>query len=439
MAISNVVAALRRWLGFDPRTMTVRTECTAGLTTFLTMSYILAVNPDILSAAGMDKGAVFTATALSSALATLLLAFMAKLPFAQAPSMGINAFFAYTLVQGMGYSWQAALAAVFVEGIVFILLTAFRVREKIVDCIPINLRFAISVGIGMFIAFIGLKNAGLIESDPVTFVRLGSFTPISLLAVLGILLSAVLVWKKVKGALFLGIAACTLVGLPLGVTVAPEDFAPVSMPHSLAPTFLKFDFAPLLDPDMAIVVLVLVFMDLFNTIGTLVGAATQGGLTDRAGRVPRMKEALMADAVGTTLGAACGTSTVTTFVESAAGIAEGGRSGMTAAVTGLLFLAALFFAPLFLLVPGAATTGALVVVGVLMMQSVRNIDFTDMSEALPAFVTILGMVLTYSIAEGISLGLLSYTFVKILTGQFRALHPALYVLSVLFVLRYIFG
>lgn len=418
--------------------MNLKTECIAGLTTFLTMSYILAVNPDILSAAAMDKGAVFTATALSSAVATILLAFMAKLSFAQAPSMGINAFFAFTLVQGMGYSWESALAAIFLEGVIFILITFFNIREKVVHSIPLNLRYAISVGIGMFIAFIGLKNAGVIEANPATLVALGKFTPTSILALFGILLSAALMWKKVKGALFYSIMICTVIGVPLGVTVLPEDFTLISMPRSMAPTFLKLDFAPLLNLDMVIVILVLVFMDIFNTIGTLVGAAAQAGMMDKNGKVPHMKQALMADAIGTTVGALFGTSTVTTYMESTAGIAEGGRSGVTAFVTGLFFLIAPFFSPVFLLVPGAATTGALVLVGVLMMESIRDIDLSDISDALPAFIIILGMVLTYSIAEGIALGLLSYTFIKVFTGQYRKVNLTLYILTLLFILRYIY-
>lgn len=434
-----MIKTMYKWLGFEPGTMRVKTEIIAGVTTFLTMSYILVVNPDILSAAGMDKGAVFTATALSAALATILLAVLAKLPLAQAPGMGLNAFFAYTLVGAMGYSWQTALAAVFVEGIIFILLTVFNIRDKVVNCIPLNLRYAISVGIGMFIAFVGLKNAGIVVADPATFVRLGAFTPASVLAAVGILISGALMWWKVKGALFYSIMICTVIGIPLGITVIPENFSLVAEPQSLAPTFLQFDFVSLLNLDMVIIVILLVFMDMFNTIGTLVGAAAQAGMMTKDGRVPRMKEALMADAVGTSLGAALGTSTVTTYVESSAGIAEGGRSGMTALVCGVLFFLALFLSPLFLLVPGVATTGALVVVGVLMISIIREVEMTDMSETLPVFVTIIMMVLTYSIAEGMALGMLSYTFMKLFTGQYRAVSPTLWVLSGLFILRYIWG
>lgn len=426
-------------LGFNPEKHSVRTEFIAGVTTFLTMSYILAVNPDILAAAGMDKGAVFTATALSSAVATLLIAFLAKLPFAQAPSMGINAFFAFTLVQGMGYSWQTALAAVFVEGIVFILLTAFNIREKIVDCIPYNLRYAISAGIGMFIAFIGLKNAGIIVAHPATLVALGPFTPIFLLAILGIILSAALVVRKVRGALFYSIAICTIVGIPLGVTAIPEGFAPISSPQSLSPTFLQMDFAPLLSFDMAMTIFALVFMDIFNTIGTLIGAAAKTEMMDEKGNVKNIKQAMMADAIGTSLGAILGTSTVTTYVESGSGIAEGGRTGLTALVTGSLFLLALFLSPLFLLVPGAATTGALVMVGVFMLGSISMIDLSDLSETFPVFITLLTMVLTYSIAEGMALGMLAFVFVKLLSGQYRSISLPLYILTVLFILRYAFA
>ncbi|AAQ66070.1 NCS2 family permease [Porphyromonas gingivalis] len=426
-------------LGFNPEKHSVRTEFIAGVTTFLTMSYILAVNPDILAAAGMDKGAVFTATALSSAVATLLIAFLAKLPFAQAPSMGINAFFAFTLVQGMGYSWQTALAAVFVEGIVFILLTAFNIREKIVDCIPYNLRYAISAGIGMFIAFIGLKNAGIIVSHPATLVALGPFTPIFLLAILGIILSAALVVRKVRGALFYSIAICTIVGIPLGVTAIPEGFAPISSPQSLSPTFLQMDFAPLLSFDMAMTIFALVFMDIFNTIGTLIGAAAKTEMMDEKGNVKNIKQAMMADAIGTSLGAILGTSTVTTYVESGSGIAEGGRTGLTALVTGSFFLLALFLSPLFLLVPGAATTGALVMVGVFMLGSISMIDLSDLSETFPVFITLLTMVLTYSIAEGMALGMLAFVFVKLLSGQYRSISLPLYILAVLFILRYAFA
>ncbi len=429
--------ALYKMLGFEPSRHKLRTEFVAGLTTFLTMSYILAVNPDILSVTGMDKGAVFTATALASAIGTLLIAFMAKLPFAQAPSMGINAFFAFTLVTGMGYSWQAALAAVFVEGVIFILLTAFNIREQIVKCIPKNLRFAISAGIGMFIAFIGLKNAGLIVSNPATFVSLGAFTASSVLACIGILLSGALIVLKVRGALFYGIIFCTIIGIPMGVTSVPDDFLPVSAPQSLSPTFLQFDFGALLNMNMALTIFALVFMDIFNTVGTLLGAAPNTEMMVAEGNVKNVNKAMMADALATSVGAVLGTSTVTTFVESASGIAEGGRTGLTALTTAGLFLLALFLSPLFLLVPSAATTGALVLVGVFMLGAIQEIDLSDMSEALPCFVTMLTMVLTYNIAEGMALGLISYTVVKILSGRYKEVNLTLYIVSALLAARYV--
>lgn len=424
-------------LGFSPECHNVRTELIAGLTTFLTMSYILAVNPSILSAAGMDKGAVFTATALASAIGTILIAFLAKLPFAQAPSMGINAFFAFTLVLGMGYSWEAALTAVFVEGLIFIVLTAFNIREQIVRCIPKNLRFAISAGIGMFIAFIGLKNAGIIVANEATFVTLGKFTPSALLASLGIIISAVLIVLKVRGALFYGIIICTLAGIPMGVTHIPDGFFPVSAPQSLAPTFLKFDFNAIFNMDMMLTIFALVFMDIFNTVGTLIGAAANTEMMDEKGNVKNIKAAMMADAVATSVGAALGTSTVTTFVESASGIAEGGRTGLTSFTTAMLFLLALFFSPLFLLIPAAATTGALVLVGVFMLSAIQEIDLSDMSEALPSFITMITMILTYNIAEGMALGLISYTLVKLLSGQYKQVSLTLYIVSALLILRYI--
>lgn len=425
---------LQKIFGFNKQTMNLRTEIIAGITTFLTMSYILAVNPAMLSTTGMDKGAIFTATALAAAIATLLLAWMAKLPFAQAPGMGLNAFFAFTLVQGMGYSWETALTAMFVEGLIFILITLLNVREIILNSIPVNLRHAISAGIGMFIAFIGLKNAGIIESNPSTFVALGHFTPISLLAIFGILLSAVLLIKKVKGALFYSILLCTIVGIPLGVTDIPENFIPVSMPHSIAPTFCKFDFEGFFTLDMAIIIFTLLFMNIFDTLGTLVGLATKTGIMDKNGHIPHVKEAMMSDAIGTTISSMLGSSTVTTYVESASGIAEGGRSGVTSLITGLLFILALFFAPAFLLIPGAATTGAFVLVGVFMMDSIGKINLSDISEALPAFVTIIMMVLTYSIANGIILGLLCYVLLKLFCGKYKQITLTMYILAILFII-----
>lgn len=428
---------LKKLFGYDSKITNIRTELTAGLTTFLTMAYILAVNPDILSATGMDKGALFTATALASAVATFLLAFYAKVPLAQAPSMGVNAFFAYTLVLGMGYSWQTALTITFIEGVVFILLTLFRIRDKIVDCIPLCLRYAITVGIGFFIGFIGLKNAGIIQGNDVTFVTLGAFSLPQCIAAFGILLSGILMHKKVRGALFISIIVCTFLAVAFGITEIPENFTLFSTPASIEPILFKFDFSSLLSLDVLIITFILVFMDMFNTIGTIVGTASQAGMMDKNGNIPRVKETLMSDAVGTSLGAVLGTSTITTFVESSAGIAEGGRSGLTAFSTATLFLISLFLAPLFGIIPSVATTGALVIVGALMVTSIKDIDFTDFSDTVPSFITILTMVVTYSIAEGIALGLISYTIIKLSTKQHDKVHPALYVISILLIIRYI--
>ena len=428
---------LKKLFGFDPGVMKVKTEIMAGVTTFLTMSYILAVNPDILSAASMDKGAVFTATALAASIATLVMAIMAKLPFALAPGMGLNAFFAFTLVQGMGFSWEAALAAVFIEGVVFILLTVFNVRELIVNAIPETLRHAISVGIGLFIAFLGLQKAGLIVADPATFVSLGEFTPSTLLAVGGIVIGGVLVARKVRGALFYAILIVTVLSILLGVTRIPENFSFVSLPHSLEPVFFKLDFQSLLSVNMLVALFSLVFMDIFDTLGTLVGTANKVGMVKPDGSIPKLKPAMMADAIGTTVGALLGTSTTTTYAESTAGIAEGGRSGLTAAVVSVLFLVALFFSPFFLLVPGVATAGVLVIVGSFMFDAVVKIRFSDFTEAFPAFVTIIMMPLTYSIAEGIVLGLLAYVSLKLFTGKHRELNLTMYILAILCILKYV--
>ncbi len=427
-------------LGFDPTKHSVKVEMMAGLTTFLTMSYILAVNPIILSAAGMDKGAVFSATVIAAVVATLTMAFYAKMPFALASGMGLNAFFAYTLVLVMGYSWQEALAAVLVEGVVFIVLTWFKVREAIINAIPINLRYSISVGIGLFIAFIGLKNGGIIVSSETTVTTLGPWTPTSVLALAGIMLGAVLLALKVKGALFYTILIITFIGIPFGVTQVPSDFTLVSLPASIEPVALSFDFSRFLalDIDYYIVVLTLLFMDLFDTIGTLIGAATGAGMADKkTGRIPNLGKALMADAVGTTVGALCGTSTVTTYVESTTGILEGGRTGLTACTVALLFLTALFFSPLFLMIPAAATTSALFLVGVMMLRSIVHIDFVDLTEAMPCFVTMIMMPFTASISEGIVLGMLCYVFAKVCTGHYRQLSAVIYILAALFLLKYI--
>lgn len=430
---------LRKAFGYDATTMKLRTEVIAGATTFLTMCYILAVNPTILSTTGMDRGALFTGTALASALATLLLAFMAKLPFAQAPSMGLNAFFTYTLCQAMGYSWQQSLAILLIEGVIFILITFLNVREHILNAIPENLRYAISAGIGMFIAFIGLKNAEIIVANPATFVGLGKFTPTSILGIIAIILSGILMARRVKGALFYSIIGATLIGIPLGVTHTNDEWLPVSTPHSIAPVFAQFDFEGLFNLKTFLVVVSLLLVNIFDTVGTLVGLAYKTHIVKEDGSIPHIKEAMMSDAIGTTCGAFLGSSSLTTYVESASGIAEGGRSGVTSAVVGTLFLLSLFLSPLFLLIPSAATSGALVLVGVLMIDSVKRINLSDVSEAFPAFITMITMVLCYSIADGICLGILSYVILKICTAQWQHINVTLLILSVLFILNFIFG
>lgn len=404
---------LAKALGFDASKTTIRTEVVAGTTTFLTMSYILAVNPAILATTGMDKGALFTATALAAAISTLLLAFMAKLPFAQAPSMGLNAFFAFTMCQAMHLTWQQSLAALLVEGVIFTLITFLNVRERILDSIPRNLRYSISAGIGMFLAFIGLKNAGIVVANPDTFVALGQFTPEALLGILAIVLSAVLMARRVKGALFIAIVVATLVGLPMGVTQMPNGWLPVSAPHSVAPIFCKFDFSGFFNLNMLLVVFSLLIINIFDTVGTLVGLAEKTGVVRPDGSIPRVREAMLSDALGTTVSPILGSSTVTTYIESASGVAEGGRTGVTSFVTGLLFVVSLLLSPLFLVIPSAATCGALVMVGVLMVDSVKKVDLSDVSESFPAFITMITMVLCYSIANGICLGILSYVAIKV--------------------------
>ena len=427
-------------LGFDPAKHSVKVEMMAGLTTFLTMSYILAVNPIVLSETGMDKGALFSATVIAAAAATLVMAFYAKMPFALASGMGLNAFFAYTLVLTMGYTWQQALAAVCVEGVVFILLTLFKVREAIVNAIPINLRYAISVGIGMFIAYIGLKNGGIIVASDATVTTLGPWTAMSILAGAGILLGGILMALGLRGALFYTIIIITIIGIPFGVTHIPEGFSLVSMPHSMEPVALKMDFSPFLalDINYYVVVFTLLFMDLFDTLGTLIGTSTSAGMVDKeTGKIHGLNRALMADAVGTTVGALCGTSTVTTYVESTTGIAAGGRTGLTAFTVAMLFLVALFFSPLFLVIPSAATTSALVIVGVLMTKTITHINFSDFTESVPAFITIIAMPFTASISEGIVLGMLSYVIVKVLTGKHKDISLMMYILAFFFVLKYV--
>ena len=428
------------WLGFDPAKHSVKVEMMAGLTTFLTMSYILAVNPLILGDTGMDKGALFSATVVSAIVATLVMAFYAKMPFALAPGMGLNAFFAYTVVLAMGYTWQEALAAVCVEGIIFMLLTVFKVREAIINAIPLNLRYSFSVGIGLFIIFIGLKNGGVIVPSETEVAALGPWTASSLLAMAGVLVGAALMALQVKGALFYTIIIMTFVGIPIGVTQIPESFSLVSLPASIAPIAFHLDFSSFLafDIEYYIVVFAMLFMDLFDTIGSLIGTSASVGMIDpKTGHIKGLNRALMADAVGTTFGAFCGSSTVTTFVESTTGIAAGGRTGLTSFSVAMFFLVALFFSPLFLLIPSAATTSALVLVGVLMMNTIKKIDFSDFTEIVPCFITIVMMPFANSISEGIVLGMLSYVFIKVMADRRHEVSLVMYILSAFFLLKYI--
>ncbi|GAB1415533.1 NCS2 family permease [Paludibacter sp.] len=414
----------------------VRTEIIAGITTFLTMAYILAVNPSILSSTGMDANALFTTTAISAIVATLVMALWAKLPFALAPGMGLNAFFAFSVVLGMGHTWQFALTAVLIEGIIFIFLSAFNVREAIANAIPKSVRMAISSGIGLFIAFIGLQNADIIITHEKTLVSLGDITSgTALLGMIGLIITSVLVVKKVKGDLLIGIILTALIGIPLGMTQV-NGF--LSTPPSIEPIFFKFEFDQIFTFDMAVVVFTFLFVDIFDTLGTLVGVSTKANMLDKDGKVPNMSKAFMADAIGTTVGSMLGTSTVTTYVESAAGVSEGGRTGMTALITAVCFAVALFFSPIFLAIPGAATAPALILVGLYMLTPIKQLDFDDLSETIPAFICIIAMPLAYSIAEGITLGVLSYVVINLLTGKFKKLSIGMYILAALFVMKYIF-
>ena len=413
----------------------IKTEIIAGFTTFLAMAYILAVNPNILGAANMDTGAVFTATALSSAIATLVMGIFANLPFALAPGTGLHAFLAYTVCLTLGYSWQFHLTAIFREGIIFLLLTFFNVREAIVNSIPANLKKAIGVGIGLFIAFIGLQNAGIIV-DSATLVGLNITSPSAIVAIIGVIVTAALVAYNIKGGILIGILVTTIIGIPFGVT----QFGGVaSLPPSLAPTFLKFNFSEVLAniPDFIIVMFTFLFVDMFDTVGTLIGCAGKADMINKDGTIPNCKEALFADAVGTTVGAMLGTSTVTTFVESSTGVVEGGRTGVTAIVTAGFFLLSLFFAPLFLSIPSAATAPALILVGFYMMSPVKDIDFTDPTEGIPAFLCLLMMVCAYSISDGIMFGILSYVIIKVLAGKAKNISVATYIVALLFVFKII--
>ena len=426
---------LEKLFGFNPKETTVRTEIMAGITTFLTMAYILAVNPNILGETGMDKGALFTTTVLMSALPTIFMALYAKLPLALAPGMGLNAFFAYTVCLIMGYSWQFALTAVFLEGLAFILLTITNLREKIVEVIPPALKTAISAGIGLYIAFIGLKNAEVIVDNPATLVSLGKLTSGSgLLGVIGIGLTSILLDRNVKGALLIGILATTLIGIPMGITNIDGIF---SIPPSIEPIFMKFEWSNIFTAEMATIVFTLLFVDLFDCIGTVIGVTTRANMIGDDGKIPNLKKVFMVDSLSTAAGAAMGTSTVAVYVESAAGVNEGGRSGLTAFTTGICFLLALFFAPFFLAIPAAATAPVLVLVGLMMMSNIWKIDFFDYKESIPAFICMIFMPLAYSISDGILLGHLSYVIVNLLSGNRKNLTTGMYVLAAIFLLKFI--
>ena len=428
---------LTKLFGFNPAKTTVRKEIIAGITTFLTMSYILAVNPSLFSQLeGMPGGAVFTSTALAAIIGCLAMAFVGKLPFGLAPGMGLNAFFVYSVCLGMGYSWQFALTAVLIEGLIFILLTLTNVREAIVNAIPLSLRNAIGAGIGLFIAFIGLSSAGVVVNNEATLVALGDITSGSaLLALIGLVITGFLYAKNVPGAILIGILVTMIIGIPMGVT---EFKGILSQPESIEPIFCKFEFDKILSLDMLIVVFTFLFIDMFDTVGTLVGVCTKAGMTDEKGNISRIKEAFMADSIATTVGAMLGTSTTTTYVESAAGVAQGGRSGLTAFAVAGCFAVALFFSPLFLSIPAAATAPALIIVGLLMLEPIKYIPFEDFSESIPAFVCIITMPLTYSISNGILLGMISYVLMNLITGKRTKVTPAMAILAVLFVLKYIF-
>ncbi|MBM6863654.1 NCS2 family permease [Bacteroides caecigallinarum] len=425
---------LEKLFGFDRNVTRVRTEVLAGITTFLTMAYILAVNPNILSATGMDKGALFTTTVVASAFATLLMAFYAKLPFGLAPGMGLNAFFAYTVCLTMGYTWQFALTAVLIEGLIFILLTVTNLRDKIVDAIPVTLKNAIGAGIGLFISFIGLQNAGIIVNNDATLISMGNITSgTALLGMIGLVVTSLLLVKGVRGALLFGILITTLIGIPMGITKFDGIF---STPPSIEPIFWQFEWHNIFTKEMIVVVFTFLFVDMFDTIGTLVGVTTKAGMMDKNGKIPHLKQAFMVDAIGTTAGAMLGTSTITTFVESASGVGEGGRSGLTSFVTAVCFLLSLFFAPFFLSVPGAATAPVLILVGLMMMSSVLKVNFADYSEAIPAFICIIFMPLAYSISDGIVLGMISYVLINLLTGKYKKLTIGMYILAAIFVLKF---
>ena len=430
---------------------TFKTELMAGLTTFMTMAYILVVNPSILSTTGMDAGALLTATCIASALGTFFMAFFANYPFVLAPGMGLNAYFAFTICAQKGYSWHVALAAVFVEGIIFIILSAINVREAIFNAIPANMKKAVSVGIGMYIAFIGLQNAGVVINNASTCVSLGDVKTVPVaLALIGTIITLVLVIRKVKGALLVGILITWILGIicqlagGYGVDVEAGVYSLIptgliSAPPSIAPIAGKLSFSGISIFDFIVVIFAFLFVDLFDTLGTLIGVSTKAGFLDKEGKLPRIKGALFADALATTVGAVLGTSTVTTFVESASGVSDGGRSGLTALTAGVLFLVALLFSPILTTIPSFATTPALVVVGLMMVENVRDIDFSDYTEGFPAFMTILMMDVCYSISEGLVLRVISYVLLKLFGGKKNELNPVIVIIAILFFLKLILG
>lgn len=427
---------LEKLFGFDSTKTTIRTEILAGVTTFLTMSYILAINPDLFGKLGMPEGAVFTATALAAIIGTLVMAVWAKLPFGLAPGIGLNAFFVYTVCIGMGYSWQFALTAILIEGLLFMLLTITNLREAIVNAIPLSLRNAIGAGIGLFIAFIGLQNSEIIVKNDATLVALGNITEgPAMLALIGLVITGLLYVKNVRGAMLIGILITTLIGIPMGIT---EFKGVLSSPQPIDDIFCKFEWNHIFTLDMLVVVFTFLFIDMFDTVGTLLGVCSKAGLVNEDGTVRHIKEAFMADAIATTAGAMLGTSTTTTYVESASGVAQGGRSGLTAFTIACCFGIALFFSPLFLSIPASAIAPVLVIVGLLMLEPVRRIPFDDFAESIPAFICIIMMPFSYSISNGILLGMIAYVVLNIVCGNFKRLTPTMYILAILFVLKYIF-
>ena len=428
---------LEKRFRLSERKTDVKTELMAGFTTFMTMSYILAVNPQMLSQTGMDKGGVFTASVIASIIAMICMAFLANLPFGLAPGMGLNAFFTFTVVKTLGYTWQFALTAVFLEGIVFLILSLFKVREMIFDAIPINLKKAVSCGIGLFIALVGLVNSGIILQGEGTVLQLGNLlSRESVVFIVGLFIIALLLAREIKGALMYGILASTILALILGVSKY-QGGSPITLPPSLAPVAFQIQFDKIFTFDMFTVVFTFLFVDIFDTVGTLVGVSAKAGMLDEQGKLKEASPALLADAIGTTAGALLGTSTVTTFVESASGVAEGGRSGLTALSTAFFFFLSLFLFPVFGMIPAQATGPALVIVGLFMLSSIKEIDFYDYSEAIPAFITIIAMPFCYSIAEGISFGMISYVLIKLLAGKRKDISILMYILAIVFVLRII--